>query len=484
MQKDEDKAQESRDALEELRLKYIHARNYSGAGATKENNGGNDFLKPLRMKYSHEPTFLQAVEEMKISLTPLFMDAEKGDFYQRAFLLMTEPERVLKFRVDWMDDSGYLRTNMGYRVEFSSALGPYKGGIRFHPSVDEGILKGLAFEQMFKNALTGLRMGGAKGGSDFDPKGKSEGEVRRFCQSFMTELAKYIHPHTDIPAGDIGVGDRELGYLYGQYKRLTGRHGDGVLTGKPLLLGGSNLRPESTGFGVVYMATLAVKKAKDLRSARCAISGSGNVAQYAAKKLIDVGAKVISLSDSNGSLIFDNGMTEHDWDVVVDAKQVKRARLSSITERITGRYIPDHSPWSIRDLKCDYAFPCATENEINSESVTRLMSNGMKGLFEGANLPTTLDGQRILRERNALYIPGKAANAGGVAVSGFEMTQNIQILYWNDEQVDKRLQSTMAYIYNQMEAMVDDCHCTYEQAANRASFLKVSQAMQELGWIW
>ncbi len=283
------------------------------------------------------------------------------------------------------------------------------------------------------------------------------------------------------------------------------------------------MRPESTGFGVVYMARLAVKGDKDLKNSRCAISGSGNVSQHAAKKLIEMGAKVISLSDSNGCLIFDNGMTPHDWDVVIDAKQVKRTRLSSLKGKVSGRYIPNHSPWSIPDLKCDYAFPCATENEINGESVTRLISNGMKGIFEGANLPTTLDGQRILRERKILYVPGKAANAGGetilfylhdkylyggervyvlyqrfnrsffiislfhfsgVAVSGFEMTQNAQITHWDDEQVDERLQLTMAYIYNQMEALVDDSHCTYEQAANRASFLKVSQAMKELGWIW
>ena len=364
-----------------------------------------------------------------------------------------------------------------------SALGPYKGGLRFHPTVDEGILKFLGFEQIFKNSLTGLPLGGGKGGSDFDPKNKSDGEIRRFCQSFMTELYRHIGPSTDVPAGDIGVGGKEIGYMYGQYKRLTNRHGEGVLTGKSILFGGSHIRPEATGYGLVYISKIAIEKklGKSLQGARCAVSGSGNVAQYAAQKLMQLGAKVITMSDSNGVLIFDDGMTEEDWKEIALAKQVRRARLSSIEDDVTGRYAANETPWSV-DVRYDFAYPCATQNEVNKEGAARLVKNGTKGLFEGANLPVDAAGQQVLRD-NAdscpLYIPGKASNAGGVGVSGLEMSQNAVRLQWKPEEVDGKLQDMMASIFEQMESSGD----TLEKGANRAGFLKVAKAMKELGWV-
>jgi glutamate dehydrogenase (NADP+) len=302
----------------------------------------------------------------------------------------------------------------------------------------------------------------------------------------MTELSRYIHPYTDVPAGDIGVGGRELGYLYGQYKKLTKRT-DGVLTGKPLLLGGSEFRIEATGFGVVYISQIAVEKnGGPLQGARCAVSGSGNVAQYAAKKLIDIGAKVVTMSDSNGTLVFQDGMTLEDWNAVIDAKQVKRTRLSSLTEssQVKGKYRPNQSPWTIGDLNIEYAFPCATQNEIDKQGVQLLIQNGIKGIFEGANLPTTTDAQKVIREKKLLYIPGKAANAGGVATSGFEMAQNAQRIHWEGNTVDEKLKATMQSIYNQIDSVNDGGECTLEQGANRAGFLKVADAMKSLGWVW
>jgi len=444
------------------------------------------FLHDLRQKYAHQPTFLQSVEEMALSLEPIFLDPVKGDFYKRVFVTMAEPERMLSFRVPWMDDNGKMQFNRGWRVEFNSALGPYKGGLRFHPTVDDGLLKFLGFEQIFKNALTGLPMGGGKGGSDFDPKGKSDGEVRRFCESFMTELFRYLHPSTDVPAGDIGVGGREIGYMYGQYKRLTNKHGEGILTGKSLLFGGSPFRPEATGYGLIYIAKIAIEKklGRSLVGARCAISGSGNVAQYAAQKLMEFGAKVVTVSDSNGVLVFDDGMTQEDWDAVIEAKQVKRARLLSIEEQVTGHYVPNESPWTIKDAKYDFAFPCATQNEINGESAKHIIKCGVKGVFEGANLPTSLSGQDAIREYpEVIYIPGKASNAGGVGVSGYEMSQNAQKLQWKPKEVDDKLQDMMASIYEQMVTSSGDGG-TLEEGANRAGFLKVAQAMMELGWVY
>ncbi|KAL7541565.1 hypothetical protein ACHAXR_012803 [Thalassiosira sp. AJA248-18] len=429
-----------------------------------------DFLDDLRSKYNHQPVFLQAVEEMALAIEPLFNDPVNGEFYLKAFLFLTEPEKMISFHVPWMDDEGKQHLNRGWRVEFSSALGPYKGGLRFHPTVNDGILKFLGFEQIFKNALTGLPLGGGKGGSDFDPKGKSEAEIRRFCESFMTQLCRYIDAATDVPAGDIGVGGREIGFMYGQYKRLSNKHGEGVLTGKSPLFGGIQLRPEATGYGTVYIAKHAIedKLERSLEGSRCAVSGSGNVAQYASKMLMDLGAKVVSISDSNGCL----------------AKQVKRARLSELDNVVSGKYIPGRSPWTLPDLQADFAFPCATQNEIDQDGASLLTKNGCMGVFEGANLPVTAEGQGVLRSKpNVLYIPGKAANAGGVGVSGLEMSQNLSRTYWKREQVDIMLKEMMEGIYKQMkEAAGEDG--TLEQGCNRAGFLKVAHALKELGWVY
>lgn len=441
------------------------------------------FLQDLKTKYAHQPTFLQAVEEMANSLQPLFLDPAKGKYYQRAFLLLAEPERTIGFRVPWTDDSGVQQINRGWRVEFSSVLGPYKGGLRFHPTVDEGILKFLGFEQIFKNALTGLPLGGGKGGSDFDPKNKSPSEIKRFCQSFMTELYRYIGPSRDVPAGDIGVGGREIGYLTGQYKRLTNQHGEGVLTGKSVNIGGSFIRPEATGYGLVYIAKLAIEDKRDegFAGAICAISGSGNVAQYAAQKLLEYGATVVTVSDSNGVLYFEDGMTQKDWDTIVKGKQVGRLRLSQIEDKVTGKYIAGVSPWSL-DKKYDYAFPCATQNEIDGSCITQMVKDGLKGLFEGANLPTNILAQEVLKaEPQVIYIPGKAANAGGVGVSGFEMSQNAQKLSWKPEFVDNKLQELMANIYDQLVSAAGDG--SLESGANQAGFIKVISALEDLGWI-
>jgi len=443
-----------------------------------------DFLDDLRSKYSHQPVFIQCVEEIALSLLPIFEDPENGAFYKRAFVAMTEPERIMSFRVPWEDDQGFLHFNRGWRVEFSSVLGPYKGGLRFHPSVDEGVLKFLGFEQIFKNALTGLPMGGGKGGSDFNPKGKSETEIRRFCQSFMTELFRYLHPSTDVPAGDIGVGGREIGYMYGTYKRLANKHGEGVLTGKSQLFGGSPLRPEATGFGLVYITQLVVKKKlnRSMEGLLCAVSGSGNVAQNAAKKLMELGAKVMTLSDSNGVLLFEEGMNKKDFDEIVQCKNVNRDRLSSLDGKTSGRYIADQCPWNL-DVHFDVALPCATQNEIDEAGAEMLVKNGVLALCEGANLPTNLEAQEVIRGHpDIIYLPGKASNAGGVAVSGLEMSQNSQRLTWTEEEVDAKLQEMMESIYHQMEE-VTQSGGTLEKGANRAGFLKVATAMKELGWV-
>lgn len=365
-----------------------------------------------------------------------------------------------------------------------SILGPYKGGLRFHPTVDEGVLKFLGFEQIFKNALTGLPMGGGKGGSDFNPKGKSEAEVRRFCQAFMTELFRYLHPSTDVPAGDIGVGGREIGYMYGTYKRLTNRHGEGVLTGKSLLFGGSPFRPEATGYGLVYITKLAVEKRlnQSLEGMRCAVSGSGNVAQFASKKLLELGAKVMTVSDSDGVLLFEDGMTEDDFNMIIKCKNVKRSRLSSLDGKVSGRFIEKKSPWGL-EVKYDIALPCATQNEIDKEGAKRLLENGVLAVCEGANLPITLKGQEVIRTRpDVIYLPGKASNAGGVGVSGFEMSQNAQRLTWEPEDVDRKLQKMMSDIYSIMEENAGE-GSTLEAGANRAGFIKVATAMKELGWV-
>jgi glutamate dehydrogenase (NADP+) len=345
-------------------------------------------------------------------------------------------------------------------------------------------LKFLGFEQIFKNALTGLPMGGGKGGSDFDPKGKSEGEIRRFCQAFMTELFRYLHPSTDVPAGDIGVGGREIGYMYGCYKRLTNKHGEGVLTGKSPLFGGSPLRPEATGYGLVYITQLAIQKKlqRSMKGLRCAVSGSGNVAQFATKKLLELGAKVVTVSDSNGVLLFEEGMIQEDFDMIIECKTVKRDRLASLDGKTSGRYIAQKSPWQL-DVPYDVALPCATQNEITLEGAKLLVKNGILAVCEGANLPTDLDAQDVIRSKSEiLYLPGKASNAGGVGVSGFEMSQNSQRLTWPAEEVDKKLQEMMSDIYRQMEEATKSGG-TLEEGANRAGFIKVATAMKELGWV-
>ena len=345
-------------------------------------------------------------------------------------------------------------------------------------------MKFLGFEQMFKNALTGLPLGGGKGGSDFDPKQKSQQEIKRFCQSFMTELYRFLHPSTDVPAGDIGVGGREIGYLMGQYKRITNRHGEGVLTGKSVNIGGSYIRPEATGYGLVYIAKLAIqdKFGEDLKGKVCAVSGSGNVSQFACQKLLEFGAKVVTVSDSNGVLFFGEGMTREDLEVIMQAKQVDRSRLSEIEDKVSGRYLDGVTPWMLPE-KMEYAFPCATQNEIDGSCIQQMISNGLKGLFEGANLPTQLEAQEVLKGHGDLiYIPGKAANAGGVGVSGFEMSQNAQKISWKPEVVDEKLQELMAGIYSQLVEAAGE-HGTLESGANQAGFKKVVAAMEDLGWL-
>jgi len=462
-----------------------------------------DFLQPIFDKYPYQPLFLQCVQEVAGSLLPLFADPKEGEFYQRAFMAMVEPERIISFKVPWEDDNGNLHYNRGWRVEFSSVLGPYKGGLRFHPTVDEGLLKFLGFEQIFKNALTGLPLGGGKGGSDFDPKGKSRAEIQRFCQSFMTELHRYLHPSTDVPAGDIGVGGKEIGYMYGTYKRLTNRHGEGVLTGKSLAFGGSPLRPEATGYGLVYIALLALMDRNKNESSgnnsvfagvSVKVSGSGNVAQFASQKLIELGAKVMTLSDSNGVLVFENGMTKDDLELVMECKNVHRGRLSQLAGKLSSsgsQYIPNASVWNLPprvQVPCQVALPCATQNEIDKTAAQRLVEEGVHLVAEGANLPTTLEGQEVFRCCDKLvYIPAKAANAGGVGVSGLEMSQNAQKLTWTPEEVDAKLQSMMKEIYHQCQTGGDgeggSRSISLEEGANRAGFRKVAHAMRELGWV-
>jgi len=355
------------------------------------------------------------------------------------------------------------------------------GGLCFHQSVDEGILKFLGFEQVFKNALSGLPIGGGNGGSDFDAKNKSNNEIRNFCHSFMTELYRYLHPSTEIITGDIGVGEREIVFLYGQYKRLTNKHGEAIIAGKPIELNGSQLRVEATGYGLVYITKIAIEKhynGKTLKDLRFGVSGCGNVAQHAVKKLLDYGAKVITMSDSNGVLVFSDGMTKQDYDLIMEYKNIHRARLSNLDGKI-GKYYPNDSPWTI-NARYDIALPCATQNEIYEGGAKLLVENGIMGVFEGANSPISQDGQEILRDNKVLYIPGKAANAGGICISGLEMTQNASKSQWEKDSVDEELQVMMNNIYQQIK----DADCaTLEEGANRAGFLKVANAMKKLGWV-
>jgi glutamate dehydrogenase (NADP+) len=439
-----------------------------------------DFMKMVMGKNAGEVEFHQAVREVLECITPFI---EKNPQYQKAKILerMIEPERIIIFRVPWLDDAGDVQVNRGYRIEMNSAIGPYKGGLRFHPSVNLSILKFLAFEQVFKNALTTLPMGGGKGGSDFDPKGKSDNEVMRFCQSFMTELSKYIGPDTDVPAGDIGVGGREIGYMFGQYKRLRNEF-TGVLTGKGLNWGGSLIRPEATGYGCVYFVEEMLKtKGESIKGKVCTVSGSGNVAQYTVEKLIQLGAKVATLSDSNGFIHDASGIDEKELNRIMEIKNVRRGRIKECAKEFKCEYFENKKPWVI---KCDIAFPSATQNEIDENDAKALIKNGCLAIGEGANMPTTPEGVKVFQEAKILYAPGKAANAGGVATSGLEMTQNSMRVSWRREEVDRRLHDIMVSIHEQcVKYGKEDDYINYVKGANIAGFVKVADAMLDQGLV-
>ncbi|MBD3321607.1 MAG: NADP-specific glutamate dehydrogenase [Chitinivibrionales bacterium] len=436
------------------------------------------FMEKVRAKNPAEKEFHQAVEEVAESVMPYIRQNPR---YQKARVLerMVEPERVILFRVPWVDDSGEVQVNRGFRIEMSSAIGPYKGGLRFHPSVNLGILKFLAFEQVFKNSLTTLPMGGGKGGSDFDPKGKSDNEVMRFCQSFMSELFRHIGPNTDVPAGDIGVGAREIGFLFGQYKKLRNEF-TGVLTGKGLNWGGSLIRPEATGYGATYMAQEMLQlKGEAMEGKVCAVSGSGNVAQYTVEKVTKLGGKCVTLSDSSGSIYDPGGIDAEKLAFVFELKNVKRGRIKEYADKFKCEYREGKRPW---DIKCDCAFPSATQNEISAEDAKTLVKNGCTLISEGANMPTEPAGIEVFLENKILYAPGKAANAGGVAVSGLEMAQNGMHLNWSREEVDQRLQGIMKSIHETcVEYGKDGDSVNYVNGANIGGFVKVADAMLDQG---
>ena len=430
--------------------------------------------------------FQQAVYTFLLSMDKIIDDLPEVS-YHKILERMTEPERVVMFRVPWIDDKGEVQINRGFRIEMSSAIGPYKGGLRLHPSVNLSIMKFLAFEQVFKNSLTGLPMGGGKGGSDFNPKGKSDAEVMRFCQSFMTELYRHIGPDTDVPAGDIGVGGREIGYLFGQYKRITNTF-TGVLTGKGMDFGGSNIRPEATGYGLVYLSQAMLADNKmDLAGKTCLVSGSGNVAQFTVEKLNALGAKVVTLSDSSGMIYDPEGITPDKLKFVMTLKNVKRGRIKEYAEKYNVQYIERNPsvPNPIWDIKADYAFPCATQNEILVQDAQNLIKNGIKLVGEGANMPCAAEAEKLLVESGILLAPAKAANAGGVAVSGLEMAQNSARLVWTREKVDQELQTIMGNIYRNISeaAATYSTKTNYIDGANIAGFLKVSRAMIAQGYV-
>ena len=425
-----------------------------------------------------EPEFHQAVKEVLDSLK-VVIDKNEEEYRKLSILeRLVEPERIISFKVPWIDDNGTVQVNKGYRVQFNSAIGPYKGGLRFHPSVNQGILKFLGFEQTFKNSLTGLPIGGGKGGSNFDPKGKSDREVMAFCQSFMTELCKYIGADTDVPAGDIGVGGREIGYLFGQYKRIRGLY-EGVLTGKGLSFGGSLIRTEATGYGVVYMLNEIAKAHNDsVEGKTIVVTGSGNVAIYAVEKATQLGAKVVAMNDSNGYVYDPNGIN---LDVVKDIKEVKRGRIKEYADRVEGAtYTEGLGIWNI---KCDVYLPCATQNELGLDGAKTLVANGCKYVVEGANMPTTLDATTYLQENSVLFMPGKAANAGGVATSALEMSQNSMRLSWTREEVDEKLHNIMIDIFHKADdaAKRYGMEDNYVVGANIAGFEKVVDAMKAQG---
>ena len=439
-----------------------------------------EVFEGLKKKHAHEPEFLEAAERVLETIAPA-VEANEEKYRSTALLeRLVEPERIITFRVPWTDDQGKHHVNLGYRVQFNSAIGPYKGRLRFHPSVNQSILKFLGFEQIFKNSLTGLPIGGGKGGSDFDPKGKSDAEVMRFCQSFMTELCKYIGADQDVPAGDIGVGGREVGYLYGQYKRIKNLY-EGVLTGKGLSFGGSLARPEATGYGLVYITNEMVKAAgKDLKDKVVVISGSGNVAQYACQKAQQLGAKVVTVSDSNGYVYDPDGIK---LDVVFDIKQVKRGRIKEYVDAVpTAKYVEGERPWSV---KCDIALPCATQNEINGADAKTLLDNGCWCVAEGANMPSDADAIDAYQAAGILFMPAKAANAGGVAVSALEMSQNSERLSWTFEEVDGKLNDIMVNIYKKVAeaAKKYGTEGDFVTGANIAGFEKVADAMSAQGLV-
>jgi glutamate dehydrogenase (NADP+) len=443
----------------------------------------NEVIDAVSKRYPWEKEFLQAVKEV---LSSLDFVVEREPKYRRAAILerIVEPERTIIFRVPWQDDRGEYRVNRGYRVEFNSAIGPYKGGLRFHSSVNLGILKFLGFEQIFKNSLTGLAMGGGKGGSDFDPKGKSDEEVMRFCQSFMNELARHIGADTDVPAGDIGVGGREIGYMFGQYKRLRNVF-EGVFTGKGLGWGGSLIRPEATGYGNVYFAQEMLRtRGLAFEGKRVAVSGSGNVAQYTIQKVNKLGGKVVTISDSNGSIVDEDGVDEGKWAFLMELKNLRRGRIKEYAEKFKkAKYFEGQRPWRL--AKVDIALPSATQNELDLEDAKALAANACICVSEGANMPTTLEATEFLLSRKILFGPGKAANAGGVACSGLEMSQNSMRLCWSREEVDEKLQRIMVNIHESCRQAARE-HGTpdnYVNGANMAGFKKVADAMIDQGLV-
>jgi glutamate dehydrogenase (NADP+) len=437
------------------------------------------FLAQVQERNQNEPEFMQAVTEVAENVIPYIVE---NDIYygQNILLRMVEPERVVFFRVAWIDDQNEIQVNRGYRIEMNSAIGPYKGGLRFHPSVNLSVLKFLAFEQVFKNSLTTLPMGGGKGGSDFDPKGKSDNEVMRFCQSFMTELFRHIGPNRDIPAGDIGVGGREIGYLFGQYKRLKNEF-TGVLTGKGVSWGGSLIRPEATGYGVVYFTQKMLENiGTGLKGKKVVVSGSGNVAQFAAEKVIQLGGTVCTLSDSGGFIYDDQGIDSEKLNHIMNIKNVQRGRIQKYIERYpNAKFLAGKTPW---EVPCDVALPCATQNELHKKDAELLVKNGCVCVGEGANMPSTPEAIQIFAENKVLFAPGKASNAGGVAVSGLEMAQNSLRYNWTREEVDSRLKNIMSEIHEScVEFGQEDGFVNYVKGANIAGFVKVADAMLAQG---
>jgi glutamate dehydrogenase (NADP+) len=450
---------------------------------TVERLFAEQFMKNLTARNPSEPEFHQAVKEVVESLVPVL---ERHTRFLDLNILerIVEPERIIMFRVPWMDDRGQIQVNKGFRVEFNSALGPYKGGLRFHPTVNLGVLKFLGFEQIFKNSLTTLPMGGGKGGSDFDPKGKSDNEVMRFCQSFMTELFRHIGADTDVPAGDIGVGGREIGFMFGQYKRIT-RLFEGVLTGKGTNWGGSLIRPEATGYGCVYFANeMLGTRSESFEGKRVSVSGSGNVAQYAAEKCLELGAKVVTLSDSAGYVAIDGGLDQEMWNELMDLKNVRRGRIRELAEKYPSKitFTEGRGVWNV---PCEIALPCATQNELDGNDARTLLDNGCYCVSEGANMPSTPDAVDLFVEKRILYGPGKAANAGGVAVSGLEMSQNSMRLAWTREEVDAKLLDIMRRIHHACVTTAEEYGQpgNYVAGANIAGFVKVADAMIDQGLV-